>query len=105
MWQYMPLEEQQRAQSLIEDAGRRATADAPFAWLRFEADGASDGAALTATIWPGGRPDGDTSDAWARRLPRPLDRLARRILTGQTVHESHPMKLARGDGRMRDTAL
>lgn len=59
MWQYMPLEEQQRAQLLIEDAGRRATADAPFAWLRFEADGASDGAALTATIWPGGRPDGE----------------------------------------------
>ncbi|WP_370319368.1 DUF2332 domain-containing protein [Oricola sp.] len=59
MWQYMPLEEQQRAQSLIEDAGRRATADAPFAWVRFEADRASDGAALTATIWPGGQPDGE----------------------------------------------
>jgi len=60
MWQYMPPAEQQRAQSLIEDAGRRATADAPFAWLRFEADGASDGAALTARIWSGDMPGGET---------------------------------------------
>lgn len=60
MWQYMPAAEQQRARSLIADAGRRATAEAPFAWLRFEADGGSDGAAITVTIWTGGHSDGET---------------------------------------------
>ena len=60
MWQYMPHTEQQRAQSLIEEAGRRATPDTPFAWLRFEPDGAGDGAGLTATIWPGGPDGGET---------------------------------------------
>jgi hypothetical protein len=36
----------------IDDAGRRATPDAPFAWLRLEPGG--DQAELRLTTWPGG---------------------------------------------------
>ena len=53
MWQYLPAAEQARAQALIENAGRQATANAPIAWLRFEADGRRDGAALRLTTWDG----------------------------------------------------
>lgn len=60
MWQYLPAEEQARAQWLIETAGRNATASAPLAWLRFEADGAGEGAGLTLTVWSGIAPEGET---------------------------------------------
>lgn len=60
MWQYMPPDEQERARGLIEDAGRRAGADAPIAWLRLEADGKPDGAALLLTVWSGEQSQGET---------------------------------------------
>lgn len=52
-WQYFPNERQAIGTHLIETAGRAATEDAPLAWLRFEADGQSPGAALTLRLWPG----------------------------------------------------
>lgn len=55
MWQYMPQAEQARAAKIIAEAGARASADAPLAWLRLEADGESGSAAITLTSWPGGR--------------------------------------------------
>jgi hypothetical protein len=60
MWQYIPAEEQARAQALIEDAGRKATADAPIAWLRFEADGDEGRRCLVLTTWDGSEPEGET---------------------------------------------
>lgn len=60
MWQYMPAAEQAAVAALIEDAGARATASAPLAWLRFEPDGKPDGAALCVTLWDGEAADGET---------------------------------------------
>ena len=52
-WQYFPPAQQARGTTLIENAGAQATADAPLAWLRMEADGDGKGAAVTARLWPG----------------------------------------------------
>lgn len=52
-WQYFPPERQRLGQDLIETAGARATGSTPLAWLSFEADGNSPGAALTLRLWPG----------------------------------------------------
>lgn len=60
MWQYIPTEEQARAKALIEDAGQAATADAPVAWLRFEADDTRGSAGIVLTSWDGSNPDGET---------------------------------------------
>ncbi|WP_223478660.1 DUF2332 domain-containing protein [Oricola indica] len=60
MWQYMPAAEQGAVAALIKDAGTRATAYAPLAWLRFEPDGKPDGAALSVTLWNGDSADGET---------------------------------------------
>ncbi len=71
-WQYLPAEAQDRARALLAAAGARASADAPFAWLRMEGDGAppEDGAAITLTLWPSGetRPLGrvDFHGSWVR---------------------------------------
>lgn len=61
MWQYIPADEKARAVELIEDAGRRATPDAPFAWLRFEADEIQGSAGLTVTTWDGTAESGITT--------------------------------------------
>ncbi|HEV7286729.1 MAG TPA: DUF2332 family protein, partial [Kaistia sp.] len=37
----------------MEDAGQRATSEAPVAWLRMEADG-RDTAGVRLRVWPGG---------------------------------------------------
>jgi hypothetical protein len=72
MWQYLPAATQSRIAGLIEAAGARATAAAPLAWLRLEGDGAQPGAALTLTLWPGGRPRllarADFHGRWVRWL-------------------------------------
>ncbi|MEO0544731.1 MAG: DUF2332 family protein [Pseudomonadota bacterium] len=58
MWQYMPAEEQQRAKSLIQQAGTRASAKSPMGWVRLEADGERGSAGLYSTIWDGSSQDG-----------------------------------------------
>lgn len=54
VWQYLPEAAQARIADLLARAGARATPRAPLAWLRFEPDGGSPGAALALTLWPGG---------------------------------------------------
>lgn len=49
--QYLPLDRRRRLRAAIEHAGRRATADAPIAWLRMEPAG--DRAELRLGLWPG----------------------------------------------------
>ncbi len=53
-WQYFPEDKKCEGLELINQAGDKATNDAPLAWLRLEADGQSPGAALTLTLWPSG---------------------------------------------------
>ena len=45
-------ETQAAATAMLEAAGRRATATAPLVHVAMETDGAADGAALTARLWP-----------------------------------------------------
>lgn len=55
-WQYLPDEKRAALSDAIEDAGRRASADAPFAHLALEPDrDQKQQAALYLTLWPGGR--------------------------------------------------
>ncbi|EAR51447.1 hypothetical protein OG2516_17041 [Oceanicola granulosus HTCC2516] len=53
-WQYFPATTRQRARAAIEAAAASATDDAPLVWLGMEADGRQPGAALSATLYPGG---------------------------------------------------
>lgn len=53
-WQYFPATTQARGEALLAAAGAKATVDAPIARLSMEADGTSDGAAVTLTLWPEG---------------------------------------------------
>lgn len=53
-WQYLPPAARARGDALIAAAGAAATPRAPLARLGMEADGNPD-AALTLTLWPGGR--------------------------------------------------
>lgn len=52
-WQYFPEDRQNHGTSLMEAAGAQATEDAPLAWLSYEADDITHGAALTLRLWPG----------------------------------------------------
>ena len=54
-WQYFPPATQARALAALAKAGAAANADAPLAHFGMEADGHGPGAALTLTLWPGGR--------------------------------------------------
>lgn len=60
MWQYLPLQERARAEALIRDCGRQASANAPLSWLRFEADGTSPGGGILVTTWADTQEDGIT---------------------------------------------
>ena len=51
--QYLSKEGRQRTADVIEEAGRRATDDAPLAWLRMEPTRERD-FAVEITTWPGG---------------------------------------------------
>jgi hypothetical protein len=53
-WQYLPKPLQEEGETLIAEAGSRATLDAPLARLQLEGDGKPDGASLTLQIWPTG---------------------------------------------------
>jgi hypothetical protein len=53
--QYAPEETQARIAAHAERVGAAARSDAPFAWLRFEADpDYADQGSLRLTLWPGG---------------------------------------------------
>lgn len=52
MFQYLAPAERRRFACLVEEAGRRATAGSPLAWLRMEPGG--DQADVWLTTWPGG---------------------------------------------------
>jgi hypothetical protein len=49
---YLTEENRENLRRLIEDAGTRATADAPLAWLSMEPG--ADQAEVHLTMWPGG---------------------------------------------------
>jgi len=59
VWQYLPPAVRETCAAAIARAGRRADASRSLAWLlawlRLENDGKTPGAALTLTLWPGGR--------------------------------------------------
>lgn len=54
-WQYLSAAARQRGEALLAAAGARATAAAPLARLAMEADDTPGSAAVTLTLWPGGR--------------------------------------------------
>lgn len=54
-WQFFDRFSQVSAVELLSEAGRRATAEAPLAWLRLEGDGQAPGGAILLTLWPEGR--------------------------------------------------
>ncbi|MBU1316744.1 MAG: DUF2332 family protein [Alphaproteobacteria bacterium] len=53
-WQYLPPDDQAEGEAVIAEAGSRATPEAPLARLAMEADGNTDGAAISLQLWPGG---------------------------------------------------
>jgi hypothetical protein len=60
VWPYLPLPVKDRVRAALRDAGARATAARPLAWLRLEPDGAADDASIRLTIWTGAEgPGGD----------------------------------------------
>ncbi|QDL90724.1 DUF2332 family protein [Paroceanicella profunda] len=69
MWQYMPPETRERIRAAMAQAGAGATAQAPLAWLRMEADRSRGSAAILLTLWPGGETQelgrGDFHGRWA----------------------------------------
>lgn len=55
-WQYFPAETRRRCLATLEEAGARATPEAPLARLSMEGDERKgEGAPIELTIWPGGR--------------------------------------------------
>lgn len=54
MWQYMPARTRAALSNAIVDAGARATAAAPLAWLSLEPPDAGVVFDLRLTLWPGG---------------------------------------------------
>jgi hypothetical protein len=53
MWWYVPEAERVRIERTVREAGARATASAPLAWLRLEG-ALKDAAELRLLLWPGG---------------------------------------------------
>ncbi|WEK49317.1 MAG: DUF2332 family protein [Candidatus Kaistia colombiensis] len=53
VWQYLPEATRAAITASMEEAGQRATRQAPVAWLRMEADG-RDTAAVRLKLWPDG---------------------------------------------------
>ncbi len=54
-WQYLPPHSRAALTALIENLGDKATAQAPFAWLRMEPPGHLAPMELRLTLWPDGR--------------------------------------------------
>jgi len=55
MWQYMAQGSRDALREMIAAAGKRATRDAPLAWLAFEPLAANANPQLLLTLWPGGQ--------------------------------------------------
>lgn len=70
VWQYLDAATQTRCHAALDGAMRRASAEAPVAWLRLEGDGRTPGAAITLTMAPGGETReigrGDFHGRWIR---------------------------------------
>jgi hypothetical protein len=54
VWQYLAEDTQRAARAAIEQAGARATDNAPLAWLALEFEGEGRPPELSLTQWPGG---------------------------------------------------
>lgn len=54
VWQYLTAKEKAAVEATLHEAGRRATADAPLAWLRLELGSELSTSDLRLTTWPGG---------------------------------------------------
>lgn len=54
VWQYLPASEQAAVRRALEAAGRRATRQAPLAWLRLEPPQPDRTPELRCCLWPGG---------------------------------------------------
>ncbi|MEZ5932501.1 MAG: DUF2332 family protein [Alphaproteobacteria bacterium] len=69
VWQYISAPGQERLKRAIADAGQRADAQAPFAWLRMEPE-SPEAAGLRLTLWPKGETlllaDVDYHGRWLR---------------------------------------
>jgi hypothetical protein len=67
--QYAPEETRARVAGHAARVGERATDEAPFAWLRFEADPDDGEGRLRLNLWPsGGEAELATGDTHAERL-------------------------------------
>ena len=57
VWQYLPAQTQARIAAAVEEAGRRATTESPFAWLRMEPDptGIAKPMEIRLSQWPEGQ--------------------------------------------------
>ena len=53
-WQYLPPDAQAAGEAVLSAAAKRATSDAPLAWLRFETDGKTPGGGVRLQVWPQG---------------------------------------------------
>ena len=54
VWQYLSAEDQDQVRRTIEEAGSRATSDAPLAWLTFEPSADRTCCDVRLRSWPGG---------------------------------------------------
>jgi hypothetical protein len=55
VWQYLPAASRRAVVAAVRRAAGQANTEAPFAWLRMEPLPGADCAAVTLTLWPGGR--------------------------------------------------
>ncbi|MCW3848142.1 DUF2332 domain-containing protein [Sphingomonas sp. LB-2] len=53
VWQYLPDESQQRIRAAMAEAGERATAERPLAWVTMEPDRALGEQVISVKSWPG----------------------------------------------------
>ncbi len=69
MLQYLPAERRAAVERALAEAGARATPERPLARVAMEADARPGSAALTLTVWPGGRPEAlGRADFHGRRI-------------------------------------
>ncbi|MGM0585684.1 MAG: DUF2332 domain-containing protein [Pseudomonadota bacterium] len=72
-WQYLPGETQAAIRDALSRAGAAAGPRSPVAWLRLEPDETPGSAALSLTLWPGGRTEAlgraDFHGRWFRSAP------------------------------------